>query len=78
MNIPAEIWRFNNERIFKVFPFRKKVVEIIVDPLQETADTDIKNNIWVAPSRLKINCLRLYDPQIQPQLNLMQKQKSLK
>ncbi len=44
--IPAEIWRKNNEEVSKVFMFNKEVEQIILDPYQETADTDLNNNYW--------------------------------
>nr|WP_044238678.1 M1 family metallopeptidase [Flexithrix dorotheae] len=44
--IPAEIWRKNAEKITKVFPTEKEVVNIELDPFEETADTDVTNNSW--------------------------------
>ncbi|MEM7513533.1 MAG: M1 family peptidase, partial [Bacteroidota bacterium] len=44
--IPAEIWKYNDEEITKVFPSMKKVTKIILDPNKETADTDTSNNVW--------------------------------
>ena len=44
--IPAEIWRKNNYTIKKVFPFKKSVKNIVLDPFEETADIDLKNNCW--------------------------------
>ena len=46
IKIPAEIWRRNNKTVSKVFPFPQKIKQIIIDPLQETADTDTDNNAW--------------------------------
>ncbi|MEM9936576.1 MAG: M1 family metallopeptidase, partial [Bacteroidota bacterium] len=43
--IPAEIWKYNDEEITKVFPSMKKVTKIILDPDRETADTDTSNNV---------------------------------
>jgi hypothetical protein len=43
--IPAEVWRFNEEEITKVFPFTKKLKEIVLDPFAETADADLTNNV---------------------------------
>jgi hypothetical protein len=55
--IPAEIWRFNQDRISKVFILDKEVEEINLDPNLETADIDRSNNYWpprIVPSRFKI------------------------
>ncbi len=46
IRIPAEIWRRNNKTVSKVFPFPQKVTQIVIDPLKETADTDLSNNAW--------------------------------
>jgi len=42
--IPAEIWRYNEQEVTKTFSFEKKVTNIIVDPNNDTADTNTKNN----------------------------------
>ncbi|MBT33642.1 MAG: aminopeptidase [Thalassobius sp.] len=55
--IPAEIWRRNDEKISKVFNTSQEVTSIVLDPFEETADTDITNNYWPAqelPSRFEI------------------------
>jgi len=44
--IPAEIWKKNNDKIQKVFGFKKEVKSIYLDPFLETADTDLNNNSW--------------------------------
>lgn len=57
VNIPAEIWRYNNEEITKVFITEKPVVGFELDPYLETADTDLSNNYYprqMAPSRFEI------------------------
>ena len=46
MRIPAEIWRHNSEKITKIFVTEKELVGIALDPLRETADTDLSNNYW--------------------------------
>ena len=56
-NIPAEIWKKNNEEVSKVFPLKGEVVAISLDPNLETADTDIYNNHWprmVQPTRFEL------------------------
>jgi hypothetical protein len=44
--IPTEIWKKNNDKIQKVFGFKKEVKSIYLDPFLETADTDLNNNSW--------------------------------
>jgi hypothetical protein len=44
--IPAEIWRMNENQAKKVFVKEKEVINITLDPNAETADTDVKNNIF--------------------------------
>ena len=43
---PAEIWRFNDKEIKKVYASEKEIVAIEVDPNQLTADVNIENNSW--------------------------------
>ncbi len=55
--IPAEIWRFDDEVVRKVFIFEKELKEVVVDPRLQTADTDVENNYWprrVLPSRFDL------------------------
>lgn len=42
--IPAEIWRMNEELAKKVFVKDQEVVNISLDPFEETADVDVNNN----------------------------------
>ena len=44
--IPAEIWRYNDKEVSKVFVFEKAVSEVILDPNEETADVDTANNTF--------------------------------
>lgn len=46
IRIPAEIWRKNNDNVRKMIISDKEIVQIEVDPLLETADTDRYNNFW--------------------------------
>jgi len=50
IRIPAEIWQVNPERVTKIFPSKKEVVSISLDPFFETADTETYNNYWPAKS----------------------------
>lgn len=55
--IPAEIWRFGDETVKKVFVFNQKVTQIKLDPHLETADIDLNNNNWPLvnqPSRIEL------------------------
>lgn len=44
--IPAEIWRFSEHRVTKVFVKDKEVVNVMIDPNMETADINIEDNIF--------------------------------
>jgi hypothetical protein len=46
IKVPAEIWRRNEKEITKVFSFTKEVTQVSLDPMKETADTDIENNYF--------------------------------
>lgn len=46
VKVPAEIWRFNEEEVTKVFSFDKEVTNIILDPNLETADTYLEDNTF--------------------------------
>jgi len=55
--IPAEVWRYNNYYISKIFMFKKDVQSVALDPYLETADSDLNNNNWprkTVPSRFDI------------------------
>ena len=47
--IPAEVWRVNENVITKVFIKDKEVVNILLDPNFELADTEISNNVFPGP-----------------------------
>jgi hypothetical protein len=52
--LPAEIWRINETKVTKVFQKDKEVVNVVIDPLKETADINIQDNIFprvVQPSK---------------------------
>jgi hypothetical protein len=44
--IPAEIWRANENEITKIFIKDQEVVNIVLDPNFELADTDVSNNVF--------------------------------
>jgi hypothetical protein len=41
---PAQIWRYNDKEVTKVFSSSKEVAKIVIDPDLETADVDTSNN----------------------------------
>jgi hypothetical protein len=41
---PAQIWRYNDKEVTKVFSSSKQVESIVIDPDLETADVDTSNN----------------------------------
>ncbi|WP_299053608.1 M1 family metallopeptidase [uncultured Polaribacter sp.] len=43
---PAQIWRYNDDEITKVFSTNKELSKIEIDPDLETADVDTSNNNW--------------------------------
>ena len=44
--IPAEIWRYNEQEVTKVFVLDKEVTNIVLDPKLETADTNVEDNVF--------------------------------
>ena len=44
--IPAEIWRYNEKEVTKVFYFDKQVVNVVIDPEQLTGDTNTQDNVY--------------------------------
>ncbi|MFD2248405.1 M1 family metallopeptidase [Pontibacter ruber] len=73
VNIPAEIWRYNNEQVTKVFVTEKPVVSFTLDPFLQTADTDLSNNAF--PRKLAPSRFELYKQNSQQQPNPMQQQR---
>jgi hypothetical protein len=70
--IPAEIWRKNNERVTKVIVTKKPVISFVIDPFQQTADTDLSNNAF--PRQPAASRFELFQQQQQAQPNPMQLQ----
>ena len=57
LHIPAEIWRKNNKQVSKLLISAKKLSSILLDPHEETADTDKANNAFprlAKESRIKL------------------------
>lgn len=44
--IPAEVWRYDEEEVVKVFVFEKELEGVVLDPGKQTGDTDEKDNIF--------------------------------
>ena len=44
--IPAQVWRYNENKITKFFIKDKEVASIKLDPMRETADINESNNSW--------------------------------
>ncbi len=51
--LPAQIWRYNEWEVKKVFRTQKEITNIVVDPDLELADVDMSNNAW--PREVKQN-----------------------
>lgn len=45
-NFPVQIWRKENQVVYRTFATQKKVVKITIDPKAQTADIDLTNNSW--------------------------------
>ena len=76
IRIPAEIWRRHEINVSKVFILDKEVSSFRLDPLLETADTDLYNNAWpreVIPSRYDL--FKERKMRMQRRENPMQRQK---
>ncbi len=43
---PAQIWRYNENEVTKVFKTQKAITNFTIDPDLETADVDTSNNSW--------------------------------
>jgi hypothetical protein len=56
--IPAEIWRFGDTEVTKVFTSDKELQQVTLDPFLETADVDTENNYF--PPKQSINRFELY------------------
>ncbi len=70
--IPVEVWLRHEDQVTKVFPFRKKIASITIDPYLETADVDTGNNHW--PPKPEISKFKLYKYDRRSPQNPMQKE----
>ena len=60
-NYPAEIWRLKDNEVIKLLPSEKVLKEIIIDPLEKTADVNTENNYW--PKREVVSKLQQFKSQ---------------
>ncbi len=76
--IPAEIWRFNDDQVTKVFVLDKEVKQITLDPFLETADVDTENNYF--PPKHQMNRFELFKQKERASraTNPMQKERKIK
>ena len=58
LHIPAEIWRKNNKEVSKLLISSREVASFLVDPHDETADTDKENNVFPRLARESLIKLR--------------------
>jgi hypothetical protein len=70
--VPAEVWRLNEAEVNQVYYFKKPVMRILLDPLQETADVDMSNNTF--PAVAQPTRFRLYQERNSSSPNPMQQQ----
>ncbi|SFQ37867.1 M1 family metallopeptidase [Hymenobacter arizonensis] len=68
--IPAEIWRKNNAQVSKIIVTKQPVVSFVLDPFQQTADTDLSNNAF--PRQAAASRFELFQQQQQAPQNPMQ------
>ena len=52
---PAQIWRYNDKEVTKVFSSSKEVTNITIDPDLETADVDTSNNSFPKQENTKFS-----------------------
>ncbi|MGC4023557.1 MAG: M1 family metallopeptidase [Cyclobacteriaceae bacterium] len=59
--IPAEIWRINENEVKKVFMKEKEVTNIVIDPNNDMADTNLADNVFpkkAAPTESKFDQMK--------------------
>lgn len=70
IRVPAEIWRFDDTTVTKVFAMDKHVDKIVLDPYLETADTDRSDNYF--PQQIQMTRFQLFREK-EKEPNAMQK-----
>jgi len=79
VRFPAEIWRFNHQKVSKVITTPKPVVSFTLDPYFETADINTENNSFPrkpTPTRMELYKQRQSPPRNPMQLKRESPQKS--
>lgn len=76
VKVPAEIWRYNDKEVSKVFVTEKVVESIELDPFLETADTERANNYF--PPRPQLNRFELFQQRGYQSENPMQRDRRAK
>ncbi|MEM6269179.1 MAG: M1 family metallopeptidase [Bacteroidota bacterium] len=69
--IPAEIWRFDDTSVDKIFSFEQEVISVKLDPFLETADVNTNDNYW--PPRMQPTRFELFKRRDWDQENPMQR-----
>jgi aminopeptidase N len=72
--IPAEIWRKNNAQVTKILVTKQPVIRFVLDPFQQTADTEVSNNAF--PQQPAASRFELFLQQQQIGPNPMQQSKN--
>jgi len=52
---PAQIWRYNDKEVSRVFKTSQEIKKITIDPDLETAEIDTSNNSWPKKDNSKFN-----------------------
>ena len=71
IDYPAEIWRLQSDRVFKLLMTRKAIERLEIDPDRGLADCDHSNNVW--PAEVTRSRFQLHKREVKP--NPMQKEK---
>ncbi|MDC0870815.1 M1 family metallopeptidase [Flavobacteriaceae bacterium] len=56
---PAQIWRYNDKEVSKVFRTLQEIKKITIDPDLETADIDTSNNSWPKKDKSKFDKFKI-------------------
>ena len=46
INLPAEMWKKNSRNVKRLFVTKRPIVKVVLDSGQQTADTNLTNNVW--------------------------------
>ena len=79
--LPAEIWKAGDEVVTKVFPRKKEVLSVSLDPYLEIADVDRSDNYYpprLAPSRFQIYKSRSNGKEENPMQRMQRNQELIK